>query len=89
MGGDSWREGGSARQPPQPATPRPFVPPQPGEPDCPKCGSGMRLRFARYGRRRGKHFWGCSRFPDCNGTRRKREGTERAKQCSLDLNSEN
>jgi hypothetical protein len=32
--------------------------------NCPRCGSPMRLRSGRYGR-----FWGCSRYPNCRGTR--------------------
>ncbi|PZN07606.1 MAG: hypothetical protein DIU76_04270, partial [Bacillota bacterium] len=31
---------------------------------CPRCGSRMVLRRGPYGA-----FWGCSRFPDCKGTR--------------------
>ena len=37
------------------------------EPFCPKCGSKMVLRTAKKGRYAGKNFWGCSRYPDCNG----------------------
>lgn len=33
-------------------------------PTCPHCGSSMRRRAGRRGR-----FWGCSRYPDCRGTR--------------------
>lgn len=29
----------------------------------------MALRTARQGRKAGSHFWGCTRFPDCRGTR--------------------
>lgn len=36
---------------------------------CPSCGSGMRLRTARRGLNSGSRFWGCSRFPNCRGTR--------------------
>lgn len=36
---------------------------------CPLCGASMVLRTARRGRRRGKQFWGCSRFPSCMGSR--------------------
>jgi DNA-binding helix-hairpin-helix protein with protein kinase domain len=36
---------------------------------CPVCGSGMRLRTARRGKRAGRQFWGCSRYPTCQGTR--------------------
>lgn len=35
-----------------------------GTPTCPRCGSPMRSRSGRYGQ-----FWGCSRYPDCKGTR--------------------
>lgn len=38
-------------------------------PSCPACGSGMRLRTARRGKRAGRQFWGCSRYPTCQGTR--------------------
>lgn len=38
-------------------------------PSCPVCGSGMRLRTARRGKRAGRQFWGCSRYPTCQGTR--------------------
>ena len=34
---------------------------------CPKCGSPMVLREAKNGQNAGKQFWGCSRFPQCNG----------------------
>lgn len=37
---------------------------------CPKCGSGTVLRTARKGRFAGKKFWGCERFPKCNGIRK-------------------
>jgi restriction system protein len=33
-------------------------------PLCPKCNSAMITRSGKYG-----HFWGCSRFPSCKGTR--------------------
>lgn len=36
---------------------------------CPRCGSIMVKRLARRGRNAGNHFWGCSRFPRCKGTR--------------------
>jgi len=38
-------------------------------PDCPICHSPMKLRTARKGGRAGSQFWGCSRFPNCRGTR--------------------
>ncbi len=37
------------------------------EPYCPKCGSKMMLRTAKKGRYAGKNFWGCSKYPNCNG----------------------
>jgi hypothetical protein len=37
------------------------------EPFCPKCGSKMVLRTARRGKYSGKNFWGCSKYPECNG----------------------
>jgi hypothetical protein len=85
VGGESWGDAGKPYQPPkyEPPLPRPFIPPRSGEPDCPKCGSAMRRRLARRGRHKGKHFWGCSRFPDCNGTRGQEEGSDRAKRRSL------
>ena len=37
------------------------------EPFCPKCGSKMVLRIARKGKYAGKNFWGCLKYPTCNG----------------------
>jgi predicted RNA-binding Zn-ribbon protein involved in translation (DUF1610 family) len=36
---------------------------------CPSCGSAMVLRTAKRGFRRGRKFYGCSRYPICRGTR--------------------
>ena len=36
---------------------------------CPRCGSSMVVRTARAGRRSGRKFYGCSRYPQCKGTR--------------------
>lgn len=36
-------------------------------PECPKCGKSMVLRTARKGKNAGKHFWGCSGYPECKG----------------------
>ena len=36
-------------------------------PVCPQCGSAMVLRTAQKGEHRGQQFWGCSRFPQCQG----------------------
>jgi hypothetical protein len=35
-----------------------------GTQTCPRCGAPMRRRSGRYGQ-----FWGCSRYPRCQGTR--------------------
>lgn len=40
---------------------------QESAPACPKCHAGMVVRKARSGDR--PPFWGCSRFPGCDGTR--------------------
>lgn len=44
--------------------PQPF---QESSPRCPKCGSEMVLRTAKRGDNQGGKFWGCSRYPKCNG----------------------
>jgi len=36
---------------------------------CPVCQSPMVLRTVRRGKQAGKRFWGCSKFPECRGTR--------------------
>ena len=36
---------------------------------CPVCGSAMVMRTAKRGRNSGQKFLGCSRFPQCRGTR--------------------
>lgn len=38
-------------------------------PLCPKCATAMVVRTARRGTAAGSRFWGCARFPVCNGTR--------------------
>lgn len=38
-------------------------------PACPKCHAPMRLRHARKGPHAGGTFWGCTRYPDCDGLR--------------------
>jgi restriction system protein len=42
---------------------------EPSAPRCPACGSEMVKRTARKGSKAGSQFWGCSKFPACNGTR--------------------
>ncbi|MCX7878511.1 MAG: topoisomerase DNA-binding C4 zinc finger domain-containing protein, partial [Ignavibacteria bacterium] len=36
-------------------------------PNCPICGSPTQLRTARRGQYVGQQFYGCSRYPNCNG----------------------
>jgi len=36
---------------------------------CPKCGSPLRIRTAKRGRHAGEKFWGCPRYPACDGRR--------------------
>jgi restriction system protein len=46
--------------------------PSTGDPvgsECPKCGSAMVRRIAKQGAHAGEAFWGCSRYPECRGTR--------------------
>lgn len=38
-------------------------------PACPACNAAMVRRTARKGANVGAEFWGCSRFPECRGTR--------------------
>lgn len=38
-------------------------------PVCPLCGQPMIQRTARKGKHAGSHFWGCTGYPDCTGTR--------------------
>ncbi len=40
-----------------------------GAPTCRLCGKSMVLRTVRKGERAGTHFWGCSGYPECKGTR--------------------
>ena len=37
---------------------------------CPKCGAPMRKRLCKRGVNAGRPFWACSRYPECDGTRR-------------------
>lgn len=39
-------------------------------PSCPKCGAPMRKRLCKRGVNAGRPFWACSRYPECDGTRR-------------------
>ena len=38
-------------------------------PVCPECGAPMRKRKAKAGRNAGQEFWGCTKYPECNGIR--------------------
>lgn len=40
-----------------------------GAPSCPICGKTMLKRMQRRGQMQGREFWGCSNYPQCNGTR--------------------
>lgn len=40
-----------------------------GAPACPKCGKPMLKRMQKKGQQQGREFWGCSDYPNCNGTR--------------------
>lgn len=40
-----------------------------GAPVCPKCGKPMLKRMQKKGSMQGREFWGCSDYPNCNGTR--------------------
>lgn len=39
-----------------------------GAPTCPKCGKPMLKRLQKKGQMQGREFWGCSDYPNCNGT---------------------
>jgi Topoisomerase DNA binding C4 zinc finger/HNH endonuclease len=53
----------------------PQAPQDPAIPPCPVCQTPMRLRSGARGA-----FWGCSRFPDCRGTRAATPGAAAAGQ---------
>lgn len=40
-----------------------------GAPFCPECQSRMVKRQVKRGANAGKAFWGCTRYPECRGTR--------------------
>lgn len=53
-----------------PVAGRGFVEPFPlTTPLCPRCAAKMVVRTARTGPSAGSNFWGCSRYPNCRGTR--------------------
>jgi four helix bundle suffix protein len=39
-----------------------------GAPKCPICGKPMIKRTIKRGAKAGQQFWGCSAYPDCQGT---------------------
>ena len=41
---------------------------QESPPRCPKCGGEMVIKTARQGERKGKNFWACPNYPNCEGT---------------------
>ena len=45
----------------------PAEPEKESAPACPRCASAMVRRIAGKGPRSGQSFWGCRRFPECNG----------------------
>src|SRR5690606_31864016 len=51
-----------------PAT-APKAPTKTENPRCSRCRSNMVLRTASRGRNAGNKFWGCSRYPQCKGTK--------------------
>jgi 5-methylcytosine-specific restriction endonuclease McrA len=51
----------------------PPAPKEPEIPPCPACHTPMKLRSSARGA-----FWGCSRFPDCRGTRPAKTDAPRA-----------
>ncbi len=40
-----------------------------GAPLCPICGKPMIRRTIKRGSKAGQQFWGCSGYPECQGTR--------------------
>ena len=40
-----------------------------GAPECPLCGKPMIKRTIKRGIKAGRQFWGCSSYPECQGTR--------------------
>jgi DNA-binding helix-hairpin-helix protein with protein kinase domain len=60
----------AAQQPSSPQSPKvPSSPQSSASVTCPRCGQPMVRRMARKGKNAGSYFWGCGRYPKCNGTR--------------------
>jgi four helix bundle suffix protein len=49
---------------------------QQNAPRCPDCDSPMTRRKATTGKNAGNEFWGCTRYPECRGTRQVEEGND-------------
>jgi four helix bundle suffix protein len=47
-------------------------------PACPACGLPMRERTAKTGLKKSARFWGCTRYPDCRGTREMSDASDRS-----------
>ena len=62
---------------PEIAETTPLVTTKEGPMRCPRCGSSMTRRVAKQGANVGSSFWGCTRFPDCRGTRADAAGASR------------
>ena len=45
------------------------LPSAPDPPHCPSCNTPMVPRQDKRGARAGEHFWGCTAYPACRGTR--------------------
>lgn len=48
-------------------------------PKCPKCGATMVQRVIKRGYKQGERFWGCTRYPACDGTANIKNNAERNK----------
>ncbi len=58
-------------------------------PACPKCGAPMKRKLARTGFNAGNHFWSCSNYPACRGTRPCTEPSGSTKTAFLGPDSSN
>lgn len=68
--------GARTRLPPPTRTPTPDWPAEVTVAlKCPDCDAPMVKRLARRGRNAGLHFWGCTRYPKCTGSRNE-DGTD-------------
>ena len=51
---------------------------QPDALACPQCGKPMRTRTAAKRAQAGQSFWGCSGYPDCKGTRKMSDKSDKS-----------